>query len=103
MSSVNRHHKTSATVLPFFTGFVVGLAEDVTMLVVQYIVDDEDLGVAFGSKAVLPESSLPGLLNAVAAGTPQAIAAVPGMTPALLNVTTDAVVDSYAASYAYIY
>ncbi|RYP11163.1 hypothetical protein DL764_000234 [Monosporascus ibericus] len=35
-------------VFSLFTGFVVGFAEDVTMLVVQYIVDDEDLGVAFG-------------------------------------------------------
>jgi hypothetical protein len=48
MSSVNRHNKASAIVLSFFTGFVVGFAEDVTMLVVQYIVDDDDLGVAFG-------------------------------------------------------
>ncbi|RYP62292.1 hypothetical protein DL769_007362 [Monosporascus sp. CRB-8-3] len=140
MTAVDRHHKTSAIVFSFFTGFVVGFAEDVTMLVVQYIVDDEDLGVAFAivagsrsvfgsmltaafislytnklpgqlklklipavSKAGLPESSLPGLLNAVAAGTPQAIAVVPGMTPALLKVTTDAVADSYAASYAYVY
>ncbi|KAI9149658.1 Trichothecene efflux pump TRI12 [Paramyrothecium foliicola] len=48
MSSVNRHNKSAAIALSFFTGFVVGFAQDVTMLVVQYIVDDDDLGAAFG-------------------------------------------------------
>jgi hypothetical protein len=48
MSSVDRSHKASAIIFSFFTGFVVGFAEDVTMLVVQYIVSDEDMGVAFG-------------------------------------------------------
>jgi hypothetical protein len=55
------------------------------------------------TEAGLPESSLPGLLTAVTGGVPQAIAAVPGMTPELLQVTTNAVADSYAASYAYVY
>jgi hypothetical protein len=54
-------------------------------------------------EAGLPESSFSGLLDAVVAGTPQGIAAIPGMTPALLKVTSDAVADSYAASYAYVY
>nr|AAM48914.1 trichothecene efflux pump [Fusarium graminearum] len=47
MSSVNRHNKNAAIALSFFSGFVVAWAQDITMLMVQFITTDEDLGVAF--------------------------------------------------------
>ncbi|KAM0304493.1 hypothetical protein ACHAPM_002591 [Fusarium culmorum] len=47
MSSVNRDNKNAAIALSFFSGFVVGWAQDITMLMVQFITTDEDLGVAF--------------------------------------------------------
>ncbi|KAF7593965.1 hypothetical protein BBP40_010472 [Aspergillus hancockii] len=51
----------------------------------------------------LPESSIRDLLAAVATSSQQAIAAVPGMTDALIKTTNQGVADSYAASYAYVY
>jgi hypothetical protein len=53
--------------------------------------------------AGLPQSSLADLLTAVATGSTAAIAAVPGMTSKLVTVAVEAVADSYAAAYAYVY
>ncbi|KAF5865502.1 hypothetical protein ETB97_003345 [Aspergillus alliaceus] len=53
--------------------------------------------------AGLPKSSIGELLTAVSTSNQQAIAAVPGMTDALLKITNKGVADSYAASYAYVY
>nr|AUB51322.1 trichothecene efflux pump [Trichoderma hypoxylon] len=140
MASVNRQKKPEAIAFSICTGFVIGWAEDVTMLLVQFISSDENLGVTFSvisatrticgsiftaafislytnkfpgqlqSKLVpavreagLPESSIAGLLAAAVTGNPQAIAAVPGMTTNLIQVANDAVADSYAASYSYVY
>nr|CCA31154.1 trichothecene efflux pump [Trichoderma brevicompactum] len=140
MASVNRHKKSEAIAFSICTGFVIGWAEDVTMLLVQFISSDENLGVTFSvvsatraicgsiftaafislytnkfpgqlqSKLVpavrdagLPESSIAGLLTAALTGNAQAIAAIPGMTSNLIQVTNDAVADSYAAAYSYVY
>nr|AVM39108.1 putative trichothecene efflux pump [Trichoderma taxi] len=140
MASVNRQKKPEAIAFSICTGFVIGWAEDVTMLLVQFISSDENLGVTFAvisatrticgsiftaafislytnkfpgqlqSKLVpavrdagLPESSIAGLLAAAVTGNPQAIAAVPGMTTNLIQVANDAVADSYAAAYSYVY
>ena len=48
MASVNRSTKAAAAVFSTFTGFAIGWAEVTTMLLVQYIVSDQDLGVAYG-------------------------------------------------------
>nr|AAK33081.1 trichothecene efflux pump [Fusarium graminearum] len=47
MSSINRDNKNAAIALSFFAGLVVSWAQDITMLMVQFITTDEDLGVAF--------------------------------------------------------
>jgi hypothetical protein len=53
MASVNRTTKASAIVFSFFTGLGIGWGEVVTMLLVQFLASDQDLGVAFGMYFVL--------------------------------------------------
>ena len=55
------------------------------------------------TKAGLNQSSIPALLQVAATGDAKLISAVPGMTADILAVTNDALADSYAASYAYVY
>ncbi|KAL2013514.1 hypothetical protein VTN00DRAFT_1039 [Thermoascus crustaceus] len=117
----------------------IRLAEVATMLLVQYIASDKDLGTAFAvvssrtifgsiftaafitvysnkvpgklqsnvvpavTAAGSPESSIPALMTAISAGTATALKAVPRMTPQIISVTNNAVADSYAAAYAYVY
>ncbi|KAL3601772.1 trichothecene efflux pump [Fusarium poae] len=47
MSSINRDNKGSAIAFSFLAGFIVAWAQDVTMMLVQFITTDENLGVAF--------------------------------------------------------
>jgi hypothetical protein len=53
--------------------------------------------------AGLPKSSLPDLFKALAAGTPEALAAVPGINTRIEGAVATAVADGYAAAYAYVY
>ncbi len=53
--------------------------------------------------AGLPQSSLPELFQAIAAGTPNAFAAVPGINAGIQGAVAGAVADGYAAAYAYVY
>lgn len=53
--------------------------------------------------AGLPQSSLNELLTAAASGSQQEIAKVPGMNSTIIAVTNNAVADSYAAAYSYVY
>lgn len=53
--------------------------------------------------AGLPSSSLTSLMAAIALDSPAAIAAVPGMTPAIELVLSNALSDAYAAAYAFVY
>nr|BAX01966.1 trichothecene efflux pump [Fusarium asiaticum] len=131
MSSVNRHNKNAAIALSFFSGFVVAWAQDITMLMVQFIPTDEDLGVAFcmysyfycwdvsnnnqypkeiGSHLTsalrgtdIPQSSFPSLLEAAKTGRIDAVKALPGMTNSTAAVVSGAMADSYTASYANVY
>nr|ANO39720.1 trichothecene efflux pump [Fusarium aff. graminearum CBS 119173] len=131
MSSVNRDNKNAAIALSFFSGFVVGWAQDITMLMVQFITTDEDLGVAFcmypylygrdvsnnnqypkeiGSHLTsamrgtdIPQASFPSLLEAATTGRIDAVKALPGMTNSIAAVVSRAMADSYTASYANVY
>nr|BAA76934.2 trichothecene efflux pump [Fusarium graminearum]BAC22121.1 trichothecene efflux pump [Fusarium graminearum] len=140
MSSVNRDNKNAAIALSFFSGFVVGWAQDITMLMVQFITTDEDLGVAFSVVAAsrpffgsiftavfislysnqypkeigshltsamrgtdIPQASFPSLLEAAKTGRIDAIKALPGMTNSTATVVSQAMADSYTASYANVY
>ncbi len=53
--------------------------------------------------AGLPSSSLTSLMSAIALDSPAAIAAVPGMTPAIQLAVSNALSDAYAAAYAFVY
>ena len=53
--------------------------------------------------AGLPKSSLIDLFNALALGTPAALAKVPGINPSIEAAVGAAVADGYAAAYAYVY
>nr|G0KYA8.1 RecName: Full=Trichothecene efflux pump TRI12; AltName: Full=Trichothecene biosynthesis protein 12 [Trichoderma arundinaceum]CAY87358.1 putative trichothecene efflux pump [Trichoderma arundinaceum] len=144
MASVNRHKKSEAIAFSICTGFVIGWAEDVTMLLVQFISSDENLGVTFSvvsatraicgsiftaafislytikfpgqlqSKlvpAVPRRWGFPGVLlvagfaywRALTGQCPSYWLLFPGMTSNLIQVTNDAVADSYAAAYSYVY
>nr|AJC98152.1 trichothecene efflux pump [Fusarium dactylidis] len=131
MSSVNRNNKNAAIALSFFSGFVVAWAQDITMLMVQFITTDEDLGVAFcmysylycwdisnnnqypkeiGSHLTsalrgtdIPQSSFPSLLEAAKTGRIDVVKALPGMTKSTAAVVSRAMADSYTASYANVY
>lgn len=48
MSAINYAHRDSSIAFAFLALFPVGWGEVFTMLMVQYIVSDRDLGVAFG-------------------------------------------------------
>ncbi len=54
-------------------------------------------------KAGLPQSSLKDLFTAIAAGTPKALAAVPGITPEIELAVAESLSNAYAAAYAYVY
>lgn len=53
--------------------------------------------------AGLPKSSLPALFKAIAAGTADALAAVPGINATIEGAVALATADGYAAAYAYVY
>lgn len=53
--------------------------------------------------AGLPKSSLTDLFDALALGTPAALAKVPGITPSIEAAVGAAVANGYAAAYAYVY
>ncbi|EXJ70269.1 uncharacterized protein A1O5_06337 [Cladophialophora psammophila CBS 110553] len=53
--------------------------------------------------AGLPKSSLPALLAAITTGTSEAYAKVPGLTAKIEAVVSEALAQSYAAAYAYVY
>lgn len=48
MASVNRTSEVSAIVFSVFIGLAIGWAEVVTMIVVQFIASDQELGIAYG-------------------------------------------------------
>lgn len=54
-------------------------------------------------QAGLPKSSLTDLFNALALGTPAALAKVPHITPSIEAAVGVAVANAYAAAYAYVY
>lgn len=54
-------------------------------------------------QAGLPASSITDLFAAIKVGTPDALTAVPGMTPQILAVVGSSLADGYAAAYAYVY
>jgi hypothetical protein len=54
-------------------------------------------------EAGLPQSSLTQLFAAITAGTPAAMAAVPGISPAIMTAVANSLANSYAAAYAYVY
>lgn len=47
----------------------------------------------------LPESSIPGLLQALASGNATLIGAVPGVSPTIIAAATDATKLSFAAAF----
>ena len=53
--------------------------------------------------AGLAKSSLTDLFNAIALGTPSALAKVPGINPSIEAAVGTAVASAYAAAYAYVY
>lgn len=53
--------------------------------------------------AGLPSSSIPSLAAAIANGSADALANVPGMNSSIEATVQDALSDAYAASYAYVY
>ena len=54
-------------------------------------------------QAGLPASSIKPLFTAIAAGTSDALLAVPGMTPEIAAAVGAALANAYAATYAYVY
>jgi hypothetical protein len=53
--------------------------------------------------AGLPASSIPDLFAAITAGTADALAAVPGMTPKIEAAVAAGLANAYASAYAYVY
>ncbi|KAB2573271.1 Siderophore iron transporter 1 [Lasiodiplodia theobromae] len=141
LTTANSGQRAAAIAVSFLSCLPIGWGEVVTMLLVQYLVDDKDLGAAFAvtsanrtilgciftsvfsailtnklpqqlsSKLVpnaiaagLPESSVPGVLAAVAAGNDTALSLVPGMNdPAVLKAVNEGASNAWAGSYAYVY
>jgi hypothetical protein len=58
---------------------------------------------AAAEQAGLPASSITQLFTAITAGTPDALAAVPGITPEIQVAVGGALAQAYAAAYAYVY
>lgn len=54
-------------------------------------------------QAGLPDSSIADLLDAISAGTAEAMSNVPSITPAIEMAVTAALTDAYTAAYAYVY
>jgi hypothetical protein len=52
MSTINREHKGAAIAISFLSCLPVGWGEVITMLLVQYVVKDEDLGIGFGKSHI---------------------------------------------------
>ncbi|KAI1479787.1 trichothecene efflux pump [Daldinia eschscholtzii] len=140
MASIDPTERSQAAAFSFLATVPVGWGEVVTMLMVQYVASDMDLGVAFAvvsamrsvvgsiftavftaeisnklpekltaiaipaiTAAGLPKSSVPVLLQAVTAGTEDALRAVPGMNDNILAVTSTKVSEAYASAYTYPY
>jgi hypothetical protein len=80
----------------FTAVFVAILTNTIPAKFVQYI-------PPAAVKAGLPASSITDLFAAITAGTPDALAAVPGMTPAIGASVSAALANAYAAAYAYVY
>jgi hypothetical protein len=55
------------------------------------------------SKAGLPTAALPALFAALAAGTPKALEAVPGINPTIIAVVGDAVKTAYSQAFKTVY
>lgn len=53
--------------------------------------------------AGLPKTSLTDLFTAIGAGTPSALAQVPGINPTIEAAVATALANAYAAAYAYVY
>ncbi|KAL1866711.1 hypothetical protein Daus18300_006655 [Diaporthe australafricana] len=120
MASITVKRKSAAIASSFLAGWTIGWGEVIAAIVVQYVVADEDLGVAFFYTnkvpgylasivpgrvlaAGLPASQLETLMAAAAAANQTALAAIEGMTPELLRTTNIAVSDAYSKSYSYVY
>lgn len=54
MASINRTNQAAAIVFSFFSMLAIGWGEVLTMLLVQYVTSDQDLGVAFGMYSRVP-------------------------------------------------
>ncbi|KAL7621692.1 hypothetical protein AAE478_009019 [Parahypoxylon ruwenzoriense] len=140
MASIDPTKLNQAAAFSFLATLPVGWGEVITMLMVQYVASDMDLGVAFAvvsamrsvvgsiftavftaevsnklpeklafiaipaiTSAGLPTSSIPDLLGAIAAGTEDALRAVPGMNDNILAIASAKISESYAAAYTYPY
>ena len=80
----------------FTAVFVAILANKVPAELAQYV-------PPAALNAGLPQSSLPGLFKAIAAGTSNAFESVPGMTPAIEAAVGTATTGAYAKAYTYVY
>ncbi|KIX05619.1 uncharacterized protein Z518_03591 [Rhinocladiella mackenziei CBS 650.93] len=76
--------------------YVTVLNNKSTVLIPQYV-------TAAALKAGLPESSLGALFAAISAGTAEAFANVPGITPAIQLDVINALKDAYQKSGSYVY
>jgi hypothetical protein len=54
-------------------------------------------------KAGLPQTSLPALFQAIAAQSPEAFAAVPGLTPEIQIAVSDSLIAAYSWAFKYVY
>ena len=78
------------------TVFVAILTNKAKTEIVKYV-------PAAAIKAGLPQSSLTDLFNAIAAGTPTAMASVPGINTKIEAAVASSLATAYAAAYAYVY
>jgi hypothetical protein len=76
--------------------FVAILTNKVPSKIVQFV-------PVAAVKAGLPESSLADLFAAINAGTPEALALVPGITPDIEVAVGESLSNAFAAAYAYVY
>jgi len=53
MSTLKRSHRSTAIAISFLSCLPIGWGEIITMLMAQYVVDDQDLGVGFGKLSFL--------------------------------------------------
>ena len=55
------------------------------------------------AEAGVAASDIPTIITAATSGSKDALAAIPGMTPALIQLTNNKVADAYGKAFAYVY